>query len=80
MSKGVPASSENAPTELSALIAGYRLCAKSEAKSQKTIDIVADSVRYLAQFSAFRRPVYKCETHRAHASLSLQSMPVSSSL
>jgi len=43
----VPASSK---TELSNLIGGYCLCAQSEAKSSKTIEIVRSSVRYLAEF------------------------------
>jgi hypothetical protein len=33
--------------ELDPLVQGYRLCARSEGKSQKTIDIVASSVAQL---------------------------------
>ena len=47
----MPASSKTA-TELSALIQGYRLCARTEGKSQKTIDAVAGSVGYLERFLA----------------------------
>ncbi|MDZ4230301.1 MAG: hypothetical protein U1B77_00605, partial [Dehalococcoidales bacterium] len=43
----MPASSK---TELSSLIGGYRLCAQSEAKSSKTIEMVRSSVRYLEEF------------------------------
>jgi len=43
----VPASSK---TELSRLIDGYYLCAQSEAKSPKTIEIVRSSIRYLQDF------------------------------
>jgi site-specific recombinase XerD len=43
----VPASSK---TELSTLIDGYCLCAQSEAKSSKTIEMVRSSVRYLEEF------------------------------
>jgi site-specific recombinase XerD len=49
----VLASSNFAPgksTELSHLLAGYRLCAKSEGKSKNTIDIVASSINYLANY------------------------------
>ena len=45
--KGVPASSK---TELFSLIDGYCLCAQSEAKSPKTIEMVSSSVRYLGEF------------------------------
>ena len=44
---GVPASSK---TGLSNLIDGYCLCAQSEAKSSKTIEMVTSSVRYLEEF------------------------------
>ena len=37
-------------TDLPGLIQGYRLCAKTEGKSDKTIAIVANSVRYLEEF------------------------------
>jgi len=37
-------------TDLAHLIQGYRLCAKTEGKSDKTITIVASSVRYLEDF------------------------------
>jgi site-specific recombinase XerD len=37
-------------TDLAGLIQGYRLCAKTEGKSDKTIAIVANSVRYLEGF------------------------------
>ncbi len=43
----MPASSK---TELSSLIDGYCLCAQSEAKSPKTIEMVRSSVRYLGGF------------------------------
>jgi integrase/recombinase XerD len=43
----VPASSK---TELSSLIGGYCLCAQSEAKSSKTIEMVRSSVKYLEEF------------------------------
>jgi len=43
----VPASSK---TELSSLVDGYCLCAQSEAKSPKTIEMVRSSVRYLGGF------------------------------
>ena len=43
----MPASSK---TELSSLIDGYCLCAQSEAKSPKTIEMVRSSVRYLEEF------------------------------
>jgi integrase len=43
----VPASSK---TELSSLIDGYCLCAQSDAKSPKTIEMVTSSVRYLEKF------------------------------
>ena len=43
----MPASSK---TELSSLIDGYCLCAQSEAKSSKTIEMVRSSVRYLEEF------------------------------
>lgn len=36
--------------ELDPLVQGYRLCARSEWKSQNTIDIVANSVAYLERF------------------------------
>ena len=45
--RGVPASSK---TELFCLIDGYCLCAQSEAKSSKTIEMVTSSVRYLGEF------------------------------
>jgi len=45
--RGVPALSK---TELTRLVAGYCLCARSEAKSLKTIDMVRSSVRYLAEY------------------------------
>jgi hypothetical protein len=45
--RGVPAWSK---TELSSLIDGYCLCAHSEAKSPKTIEMVRSSVRYLGEF------------------------------
>ena len=45
--RGVPASSK---TELSSLIDGYCLCAQSEAKSPKTIEMVRSSVRYFEEF------------------------------
>jgi integrase/recombinase XerD len=48
--RGVPASSKTSQRELSALVAGYRLCARTEGKSQKTISAVADSVGYLERF------------------------------
>jgi len=41
-----------AATELGQLIAGYRLCARSEGKSKNTVDIVTSSMRY---FEAFLR-------------------------
>jgi len=50
---GVLASSkiDTAPsTQLSHLAAGYRLCAKSEGKSQNYINLVTGSIRYLEQF------------------------------
>jgi len=46
---GVLASSKKA-TELSTLSSGYSLCAQTEGKSQNTIAIVANSVRYLNDF------------------------------
>ena len=46
----MPASSKTSSTELSALTGGYRLCARTEGKSQKTIDAVAASVGYLEKF------------------------------
>jgi hypothetical protein len=50
---GVLASSKTEhqdPRELGQLIAGYRLCARSEGKSKNTIDIVANSVGYFEGF------------------------------
>lgn len=39
-----------AATELAHLLQGYRLCARTEGKSQNTIEIVANSVDYLCDF------------------------------
>jgi len=39
-----------ASTELGCLVEGYRLCARSEGKSQNTIDIVTNSVNYFRHF------------------------------
>jgi hypothetical protein len=48
--RGVPAWSKTSPTDHSALITGYRLCARTEGKSQRTIDAVIASVGYLDRF------------------------------
>jgi len=41
---------QETPAELGRLIEGYKLCAKSEGKSQNTIDIVSNSVNYFHDF------------------------------
>ena len=50
---GVPASSKTTRTDLSNLVEGYRLCAKTEGKSPKTIVTVTDSAGYLERFLNF---------------------------
>ncbi len=45
--RGVPASSK---TGLLSLAASYRLCARAEGKSQRTIDMVSSSVGYLDSY------------------------------
>jgi len=41
---------QGAPTELSHLLAGYKLCVRSEGKSKNTIDIVNNSAGYFEGF------------------------------
>ena len=43
---------ERASLELDKLLEGYRLTAKSEGRSQKTIDIVVTSIHHLERFCA----------------------------
>ena len=45
--RGVPASSK---TGLTSLAQGYILCARTEGKTEKTIEAVASCVRYLERF------------------------------
>ncbi len=42
--------STHSPTDLAGVIAGYRLCAKSEGKSPKTVQTVADAAGQLERF------------------------------
>ena len=44
-------------TELARLVTGYRLCAKTEGKSPRTIQAVADSAAYLERFRVTRKVV-----------------------
>jgi len=41
---------QRSSTELGHLVAGYKLCARSEGKSKNTIDIVTNSVGYFEGF------------------------------
>ncbi len=59
-------------TDLAYLIQGYRLCAKTEGKSDKTITIVASSVGYLEDFLLYLASII---TQTEHDHVHLYGLP-----